>query len=113
MSKLTNKEFMDKIKVYIGDKDDDETLQFLQDIKDTITDDKDDWKTKYEDAVKEKDSLDKQWRTKFKEAFYSSDTNINNNKDNQDNTPKDNDSKTDAEIKAETITYDDLFKPVD
>lgn len=102
---------MDKIKVYIGDKDDDETLQFLQDVKDTITDDKDDWKTKYEDAVKEKDSLDKEWRTKFKEAFYSSDTNINN--DNQDNTPQGTNTKTEAEIKAETITIDDLFKPVE
>lgn len=112
MAKLTQKEFMDKIKTYIGDKDDDETLQFLQDIKDTITGEEDGFKEKYETVVKEKEALDKEWRAKFKEAFYSSDTNINNNKDNQDNTPKDNDSD-DAMTKAENISIDDLFKPVE
>jgi hypothetical protein len=71
----------------------------------------------YEAEVEAKKKLDDEWRTKYKERFYSSDTNINNdnNKDNQDNTNKDPnfDTRSDELKKAESITIDDLFKPVE
>lgn len=114
MAKLSQKDFMDKLKVYIGDKDDDDTLQFLADVKDTITEDKNDYKKMYENAVKEKETLDKDWRAKFKEAFYSSEP-ISNNNNNNDNTHNDPnfDNRTEEQKQAEEISIDDLFKPTD
>lgn len=104
---------MKKVQTMLGDRDDDEALLFLEDCKDTITAEKDDYKEKYEKAVKEKEELDKIWRTKYKERFYSTDTNINNDNDNNDNTKKDPnfDTRSEEEKKAETITITDLFKP--
>lgn len=112
MAKLTATEFMDKVKSIIGDRDDDEALNFLEDCKDTITEEKNDWKAKYEAEVEAKKQLDSDWRKKYKERFYSSDTNINDNKDNPDNTNKDPnfDTRSDAEKLADSISVDDLFK---
>lgn len=111
MAKLSSEEFMNSVKAIIGDRDDDEALKFIEDCKDTITGEHNDWKAKYDEAVKEKEDLDKSWRAKYKERFYSSDTNIN------ENNPKDNnehntilDTRTDEEKKAESITINDLFK---
>jgi len=111
MAKLSSEEFMNSVKAIIGDRDDDEALKFIEDCKDTITGEHDDWKAKYEEAVKEKEDLDKSWRAKYKERFYSSDTNIN------EPNPKDNnehnnilDTRSDEEKKAESITINDLFK---
>lgn len=111
MAKLSTDEFMNKVKALLGDRDDDEALSFLEDCKDTITVEKDSYKEKYEQAVKEKEELDKSWRTKYKERFYSTDTNID--KDKNDNTDKDPnfDERSEEEKKAETITINDLFKP--
>lgn len=113
MAKLQADEFMKRVQSILKDRDDDEALAFLEDCKDTITEEKDDWKAKYDELAKEKDELDKSWRTKYKERFYSSDTNINNNNDNNDNTKKDPnfDTRSEEEKKAETITITDLFKP--
>ncbi len=111
MAKLSAEEFMNSVKTIIGDRDDDEALKFIEDCKDTITGEHDDWKAKYDEAVKEKEDLDKSWRAKYKERFYSPDTNIN------ENNPKDNnehnnilDTRSDEEKKAESITINDLFK---
>lgn len=114
MAKLTNKELIESFKKFIGDRTDDDALKMLEDFTDTITDDGDDWKTKYEQAVEEKKLLDESWRTKYKERFYSADTNINNNtnNNNNDNTRNDPnfDTRSEEEKKAESITIDDLFK---
>jgi hypothetical protein len=109
MARLTKNEFMDKVKALIGDRDDDEALSFLEDCNDTITDSKDEYKEKYETAVKEKEELDKQWRTKYKERFYQSDDQANKDKDKE----KDKDlftDKTDKQLEAENTTIDSLFK---
>lgn len=113
MAKLSADEFMKKVQTVLGDRDDDEALSFLEDCKDTITGEKDDWHAKYDALAKEKDELDKSWRAKYKERFYSTDTNINN--DNNDNTDKDPnfDTRTEEQKKAETIRIDDLFKPAE
>lgn len=117
MSKLSVEEFMKAVQGIIGDRTDDDALKFLEDCKDTITEDKNDYKTMYEAEVEAKKNLDNEWRTKYKERFYSSDTNINDNKvkDNQDNTKKDPnfDNRSEELKKAESITIDDLFKPVE
>ena len=101
---------MDKVKEYIGDRDDDATLSFLEDCKDTITEDKDEYKEKYEQAVKEKEELDKSWRAKYKERFYSSDDLPS--KDNDKDKDKGKDlftDKTEDQLKAENTTIDSLF----
>ncbi|MBQ1808492.1 MAG: hypothetical protein IIZ87_03060 [Selenomonas sp.] len=110
MAVLKKEEFFDKLKVYVGDKDDDDTLQFLTDVKDTISDyegkaasDPEDWKQKFEDN-------DKAWRQKYKDAFFSGvaapiDTKIEDNADNKTIEP--------GKTKEETINYDDLFAEKD
>ena len=117
MAKLTPNDFMKAVQGILGDRTDDDALKFLEDCKDTITEDKNDYKTMYEAEVEAKKKLDDEWRTKYKERFYSSDTNINNDKDkgNQDNTNKDPnfDTRSDELKKAESITIDDLFTPVE
>lgn len=91
-------------------------LKFLEDAKDTITSEHDDYKAKYEAEVEAKKKLDEDWRAKYKARFYLSDddTNINNNS-NKDNTKNDPnfDRRSDAEKLAESITIDDLFKPAE
>lgn len=109
MAKLTKNEFMDKVKALIGDRDDDEVLSFLEDCNDTITDSKDEYKEKYDQLLKEKEELDKSWRTKYKERFYQSDDQANKDKDKE----KDKDlftDKTDKQLEAENTTIDSLFK---
>ena len=117
MAKLKPEEFMNAVKAIIGDRTDDDALKFLEDCKDTITEDKNDYKTLYEAEVEAKKQLDDEWRAKYKERFYSSDTNINNdnNTNNQDNTKKDPnfDTRSEELKKAESITIDDLFTPVE
>lgn len=111
MAKLTVTEFMDKVKAIIGDRDDDEALSFLEDCKDTIAEDSDGYKEKYEKAVREKEELDKSWRTKYKERFYTSD-NPTNNDDGKDKGKQDKDlftDKTEEQLKAENTTISDLF----
>ena len=116
MARLEYKDFMDKVKSLLGDRNDDEVLSFLQDCKDTITDDSDagKYKTMYEEQLEANKKLDAEWRTKFTDAFYSSDTNINTNNNPNDNTTKDPnfDIRSEEEKKAETIKIDDLFTVV-
>ena len=122
MARLTQSEFMTKLKTFIGDRTDDEAISFIEDCKDTITDDKDDWKSKYDDVVKEKEELDKTWRQKYTDRFFSSDSHDNENKDNHENNKKTNpaskpsdelDDEQEKMEQAEKIRVDDLFKPAD
>ena len=110
MAKLAKNDFMNKVKAILGDRDDDEALSFLEDCNDTITDSVDEYKEKYETVVKEKEELDKQWRTKYKERFYQSDD-PNSNKDKDKEKEKDLfTDKTDKQLEAENTTIDSLFK---
>ena len=122
MAILTQSEFMTKLKTIIGDRTDDEAISFIEDCKDTITDDKDDWKKKYDDVVKEKEELDKTWRQKYTDRFFSSDSHDNENKDNHENNKRTNpaskpsdelDAEQEKMEQAEKIRVDDLFKPAD
>ena len=120
MARLTQTEFMEKVKKIIGDRTDDEAIAFIEDCKDTIADDKDDWKKKYDDVVKEKEDLDKDWRRRYSERFFSSDS--HNDNDNHENNKKTNPANVkpdelDEEEKkmeqAEKVRFDDLFTPAD
>lgn len=113
MSKLSVEDFMKSAKAIIGDRTDDDALKFLEDCKDTITDEKDDWKTKYEEQLEANKKLDTEWRQKYKDTFFSSDA--NNNNDNNDNTHNDPnfDTRSEELKKAESITIEDLFTPTE
>lgn len=122
MARLTQTEFMTKLKTIIGDRTDDEAISFIEDCKDTITEDKDDWKSKYDDVVREKDELDKTWRQKYTDRFFSTDSHTdenNNNHENNKNTnpaskPSDKlDEEQEKIEQANKVRFDDLFKPAD
>ena len=72
MAVKTKAEILESIRSRVGDSTDDETLEFLEDVTDTITDlearasDSTDWEGKYNE-------LDKSWREKYRERFFSSD----------------------------------------
>lgn len=110
MAVLSHDDFMKSVKAIVGDRTDDEALKFIEDCHDTITDDKEQWKAKFEAKEQELKTLDESWRTKFKERFYSSDTNTQTNTNN--NTNEHNgifDNRTEEQKKAESLTIDDLF----
>lgn len=123
MAKLTQKEFMEKVKVILGDRTDDDAISFLEDCKDTISSEGDDWQKKYDEAVKEKEELDKTWRQKYTDRFFSSDdSHIDDNKDQHENNKKTNpanvnnddvDEELAKQQQAEKIRIDDLFKSAD
>lgn len=62
--KLSKEELLEKVKVYVGDRTDDETISLIEDISDSmeVTDDAENWKEKYEE-------LDNQWREKYIARF--------------------------------------------
>ena len=110
---------MENLSKIIGDRTDDEALKFIEDAKDTITEDKEDWKGKYDALVEEKNELDKAWRQKYRDRFFNPDTSLDD-KDNHENNNKTNPAKikedeVDEEAakveQAEKIRVDDLFKP--
>lgn len=74
MSVKTREDLLNGAKAIFGDSETDEVLEFLGDITDTLDDyenkvnDKEDWKTKYEEN-------DSAWRKKYKERFFSSNEN--------------------------------------
>lgn len=67
----TQTEIMEKYKAQIGESLNDEALEFLEDLSDTMKDletkanGNEDWKTKYEQN-------DAAWRQKYKDRFFSS-----------------------------------------
>jgi len=60
--KLSRDELITKVKEYIGDRNDDETITLLEDISDSFTDDTENWQEKYE-------TLDNAWREKYISRF--------------------------------------------
>ena len=118
MAKLTQKEFMEKLGKIIGDRTDDEALGFIEDCKDTISSDGDDWKAKYDEQVTKNEELEKSWREKYKARFFAADD--SSQEDNHENNKKtnpanvDNDDIGDEEKakleQAEKVRIDDLFK---
>lgn len=80
-------EIIETVKARIGDNPDDESVAFLEDITDTLTDydnktkDNTDWKNKY-------DELDKEWKQKYVERFLEYVEDINEDNDDEVETPE-------------------------
>ena len=92
MAKLSKDELIEKVKKYIGDRTDDETIEIIEDITDSIdSSDADEWKRKYEEN-------DKMWRDKYVSRFFDK-------KEEEFETPSEHE-----EEEKEYNTYDDLFE---
>lgn len=92
MAKLSKEELLEKVRKYIGDRADDETIEIIEDISDSVgTDDSDEWKRKYEEN-------DKMWRDKYISRFYDK-------KEEELDTPTENE-----EDEKEYSSYEDLFE---
>lgn len=93
MAKLSKDELIEKVKKYVGDRTDDETIAIIEDISDSFdSSDADEWKQKYEEN-------DKMWRDKYISRFFEK---------NDDEIEDPTDGKDDEE--KEYKTFEDLFK---
>jgi hypothetical protein len=91
MAKLSKDELIEKVKKYVGDRTDDETIEIIEDISDSIdSSDADEWKKKYEEN-------DKMWRDKYISRFFGK-----NEEENEAPTNEDDDK--------EYKTFEDLFE---
>lgn len=67
MAVLSKDALIEKVKTYVGDRTDDETIEIIEDISDSIdSSDADEWKKKYEEN-------DKMWRDKYISRFVEKD----------------------------------------
>lgn len=93
MAKLSKDELLEKVRTYVGDRTDDETLEIIEDISDSVgSDEVDEWKQKYEEN-------DKMWRDKYISRFFEK------KEDDELDTPTEHE-----EEEKEYSSYDDLFK---
>ena len=96
MAVKTREELFESIRARVGEQTDDETISFLEDVTDTLTDletrangDDENWEQRYKDN-------DAEWRKKYTERFFSSEpTDPPEPKEPTETTPK---------------TFEDLFK---
>lgn len=95
MAKLSKDELIEKVKKYVGDRTDDETIEIIEDITDSIdSSDADEWKRKYEEN-------DKMWRDKYVSRFFDK-------KEEDLETPTEHE-----EEEKEYKSYEDLFEKED
>lgn len=91
MAKLSKDELIEKIKKYVGDRTDDETIEIIEDISDSFdSSDADEWEKKYEEN-------DKMWRDKYISRFF------------EKNAEEDEDPAAEDDEK-EYKTFEDLFE---
>lgn len=92
MAKLSKDELIEKVKKYVGDRQDDETIEIIEDISDSIdSSEADEWKKKYEEN-------DKMWRDKYISRFVQK-------KDDEVDTPTEHE-----EEEKEYNSFEDLFE---
>lgn len=92
MARLSKDELIEKIKKYVGDRTDDETIGIIEDISDSIDpSDADEWKHKYEEN-------DKMWRDKYISRFLEK-------KEDEPDTPTEHE-----EEEKEYNSFEDLFE---
>lgn len=92
MAKLLKDELIEKVRKYVGDRTDDETIEIIEDISDSIDpSDADEWKQKYEDN-------DKMWRDKYISRFVEK-------KEDEPDTPTEHE-----EEEKEYNSFEDLFE---
>ena len=92
MAKLSKDELIEKVKNYVGERTDDETIEIIEDISDSIdSSDDDEWKQKYEEN-------DKMWRDKYISRFLEK-------KEDEPDTPTEHE-----EEEKEYNSFEDLFE---
>lgn len=92
MAKLSKDELIEKLKKYVGDRTDDETIEIIEDVSDSIdSSDADEWKQKYEEN-------DKMWRDKYISRFLEK-------KEDELDTPTEHE-----EEEKEYNSFEDLFE---
>lgn len=92
MAKLSKDELIEKVRKYVGDRNDDDTIEIIEDISDSIdSSEADEWKKKYEEN-------DKMWRDKYISRFVET-------KDDEPDTPTEHD-----EEEKEYNSFEDLFE---
>lgn len=92
MAKLSKNELIEKVKKYVGDRTDDETIEIIEDISDSIdSSDADEWKKKFEEN-------DKMWREKYISRFLEK-------KEDEPDTPTEHE-----EEEKEYNSFEDLFE---
>lgn len=92
MAKLSKDELIEKVKKYVGDRTDDETIEIIEDISDSIdSSDADEWKKKFEEN-------DKMWRDRYISRFVEK-------KEDELDTPTEHD-----EEEKEYNSFEDLFE---
>ena len=92
MAKLSKDELIEKVKKYVGDRTDDETIEIIEDISDSIdSSDADEWKQKFEEN-------DKMWRDKYISRFLEK-------KEDEPDTPTEHE-----EEEKDYNSFEDLFK---
>lgn len=93
MARLSKDELIEKVKKYIGDRTDDETIEIIEDISDSVgaSDEENEWKQKYEEN-------DKMWRDKYISRFFE--------KEEEAHEP----STEHVEEEKEYKTFNDLFE---
>lgn len=92
MAKLTKDELIEKVRKYVGDRTDDETIEIIEDISDSIdSSDADEWKHKFEEN-------DKMWREKYISRFLEK-------KEDELDTPTEHE-----EEEKEYNSFEDLFE---
>ena len=98
MAVRTRDEILESLKARIGDSTDDDTLAFIEDVTDTLTDyetrvsDSTNWKEKYE-------TNDAEWRQRYRNRFFGA--------------PESEEVETEDVVEKETekpMTFEDLFK---
>lgn len=96
MAKLSKDELIEKVKKYVGDRTDDDTIEIIEDISDSIdTSDADEWKRKYEEN-------DKIWRDKYVSRFFDK-------TEEYHETPTEHEEEEEKEYNS----YEDLFEKED
>ena len=92
MAKLSKDELIEKVRKYVGDRKDDETIEIIEDISDSIdSSEADEWKKKYEEK-------DKMWREKYISRFVEK-------KEDEPDTPTEHE-----EEEKEYNSFEDLFE---
>lgn len=104
MAILSRDALFERLQTLIGDKTDDDTLTFLEDVKDTVDDyekkggtDTENWKEKFAEN-------EKMWREKYRDTFFGKSVPDTTIKDNAEDIKIENEK-----TKEDSITYDDLF----
>lgn len=92
MAKLSKDELIEKVRKYVGDRKDDDTIEIIEDISDSIdSSEADEWKKKYQEN-------DKMWRDKYISRFVEK-------KEDEPDTPTEHDGE-----EKEYNSFEDLFE---